>query len=159
MGKLSAAELLQDDFKVANVRFISESGSSVKQYTYKVDFACKEGDYILVPVAVSCNPKDGKTEFNRLAVVVVEQIGSKGLLVSSQSNFHNWAIGLVSSWALAKWTAQTLRDAMVQEEYNQIIEAQKMAKLRDQVFSELSGDELQVLSTLANAKIKVAAHG
>lgn len=157
MGKLSAAEALQDNLKAVNVRFMGDNGApSPKVYTYKVTFNCNPGDYILVPVSVGCNLEKGEVSFQRLAVCVVESVGGLELLVNSGSNFHNWAIGPIRQTAISMWQAITIRDNVVQAEYDKAKQAEELSKLRNQVYNEIPHADAKALHILANSKVVVA---
>ena len=153
MGKLSAAECLQEDLKAVNVRFMIDGGLSPKEYTFKVAFNCDPGDYILVPVAVGCSLEKGEATFQRLAVCVVESVGGLELLVNSGSNFHNWAIGPIRKAAISFWMATTIKDNMVQAEYDKAKQAEELSKLRNQIYNEIPYADAQALHSLANAKV------
>lgn len=156
MGKLSAAEALQDNLKAVNVRFMGEGGGlSPKEYTYKVTFDCKPDDYILVPVAVACSLDKGEAYFQRLAVCVVVSVGGLELLVNSGSNFHNWAIGPIRKTAISMWQAITIRDNVVQAEYDKAKQAEELSKLRNQIYNEIPHADAKALHILANSKVVV----
>lgn len=155
MGKLSAAEALQDNLKAVNVRFMGESGPSPKLYTYKVAFNSEPGDFILVPVAVNCDLEKGVASFQMLAVCVVESVGGLELLVNSGSNFHNWAIGPIRKSALTLWMATTIKDNMVQAEYDKAKQVEEISKVRNQVYNDIPYEDAQALHALVNAKVVV----